>query len=571
MTPAHLQRSVHAGGSSPRLLRPPPYHAVHPFPRHFLVRPTITKHTATGTITTPGPMVPLIAVDQLPEWIDIAGVPRELSVEQTMGLHNLGSVVTEADGQHYYEVRLHQDVRFTTSSTPSTPSATPALKRRPGGEARDGKNNSASVDPFDTDLLGSVSSGKQNQKKHGDVVTVVDGSHERRGSNMTYIDDSTSSGLNSSSETASYSSYTETPPSNTRTMKTSTMANKGKEKAAKVSKTETANSNSKPDRGGGSTSTTTARPAAMALNPRLPSPPPLPTVPINPYPLLRHVRGEPGPPAHHPASRLLSAISSAPAPVPALADYPLYSPSHPQQPAAAPVQQHKSQSARHLRAIVHCRHWCHHGSCKYGPECRYEHEMPRTFEGLREIGLGDLPNWYKAALEMARDMQQQQQKNTNNNNNGSRRANKGHGKRVTSSVDLVTTAMMMGDEGGGGGGGGGGSSNATTTRSSRRKVSSSSHPKTRDGSSSSRVAVANDRLPSPPAVGHTANNEKPIIMEERFGRLASVESGDESDGSHCSSSARQGNRELDVQQTPVAKKQDMAEDITASAEKLVDI
>jgi hypothetical protein len=43
---------------------------------------------------------------------------------------------------------------------------------------------------------------------------------------------------------------------------------------------------------------------------------------------------------------------------------------------------------------VYCRHWCHHGSCKWGWECRYQHRMPTTFEGLREVGLKDFPTWY---------------------------------------------------------------------------------------------------------------------------------------------------------------------------------
>ncbi|KAK7969307.1 hypothetical protein PG996_002255 [Apiospora saccharicola] len=522
-----MQRSIHAGGgsSSTRLLQPlPSYNAAHPFPfpQHFLVRPSSTKHTASGTITTPGPMVPLIAVDQLPEWIDIAGVPRELTVEQTMGLKNLGNAHPETVDGHkpYYDMCLHQGLQLVTSSD-FTPAALD-LKHRSGAEARDGKNGSASVDAFDTDLLGSVSSSKRSQKKHGEVI------NERRGSHMSYIEDSTSSALNSSSDTASYSSSTETAPSNTCGMKTSTMTKKGKEKAAKVSKTETANNTSKLG---------INKPVAIALNPRLPTPPP-PTVPINPYPLLRHVRGEPAPPAHHPASRLLSAISSVPP------GYQLYSPAHPQQTATANLQ-HKSQSARHQRVVVHCRHWCHHGSCKYGPDCRYEHSMPRTHEGLREVGLADLPNWYKAALEMARDMQQKLK------NNSRRAANKVQvqGKGASSAVDVMTTAAMVMGEGGGN----------TSSGPSRRKVSSSS------------VAVAND-VSSPSTVAHTTNSEKKktVFVEERLGRLASVASGDEGDGS-SSSSAGHGDRELEVHQKPVTKKQDMAEDITAPVEKLVDI
>ncbi|PSR78868.1 hypothetical protein BD289DRAFT_110890 [Coniella lustricola] len=42
----------------------------------------------------------------------------------------------------------------------------------------------------------------------------------------------------------------------------------------------------------------------------------------------------------------------------------------------------------------YCRHWCHHGTCKWGLECRFKHRMPTSSAGLREIGLKTLPLWY---------------------------------------------------------------------------------------------------------------------------------------------------------------------------------
>ncbi|KAK7952388.1 uncharacterized protein PG986_008116 [Apiospora aurea] len=467
MTSTHLQQHQHrsvlhaAAGGSPRMHRPHPYHAAAgPFPRHFLVRPATTKHTASGTITTPGPMVPLIAVDQLPEWIDIAGVPRELTVEQTMGLQNLGSVVVPGEAAEYYEVRLHQDVRFVKSSSSSSHSA---LKRRESS-----KNNSssllmdpdaASLAPSETDLLGSGSSSQHAHRKQSDLVTVVNGTSGHHSSNMNNPDDSTSSALNSSSETSYSSSSTEPATSHTRSKKPPTK--KGKEKA---SKTETTAANSSKGLQG---NTTTIKPP------------------------------EPLPPHHHPASRLLSAIAPTP----------LYSPAHPQQQqqqtAPNPHSPHdphnpnsKSSSQRHQRAIVHCRHWCHHGSCKYGPDCRYEHEMPRTHERLREVGLADWPNWYKAAIQMAFDM-----------------------------------------------------------RKKKKKTSSSAHRSSKGGSMRASRAVAVAIV-------------KTVVVEERLGRLASIESGG-SDGD--SSGAKHGDPELSVQPTPVLKKQNVAENITAPVENLVDI
>ncbi|KAF5601472.1 transcription factor [Fusarium subglutinans] len=44
-----------------------------------------------------------------------------------------------------------------------------------------------------------------------------------------------------------------------------------------------------------------------------------------------------------------------------------------------------------------CRHWCHHGVCKWGRDCHYEHVMPITAESLGEVGLTGFPDWWLQA------------------------------------------------------------------------------------------------------------------------------------------------------------------------------
>ncbi|KAG8674479.1 hypothetical protein FPOAC2_00502 [Fusarium poae] len=44
-----------------------------------------------------------------------------------------------------------------------------------------------------------------------------------------------------------------------------------------------------------------------------------------------------------------------------------------------------------------CRHWCHHGVCKWGLDCHYEHTMPTTPTGLDEVGLSQSPDWWLQA------------------------------------------------------------------------------------------------------------------------------------------------------------------------------
>ncbi|KAM0353544.1 hypothetical protein ACHAPU_001556 [Fusarium lateritium] len=44
-----------------------------------------------------------------------------------------------------------------------------------------------------------------------------------------------------------------------------------------------------------------------------------------------------------------------------------------------------------------CRYWCHHGVCRWGTDCHYEHIMPTTTTGLEKVGLGEFPDWWLQA------------------------------------------------------------------------------------------------------------------------------------------------------------------------------
>lgn len=68
-------------------------------PTHFLVRTT-------------GEVVPLIAVDELPSTIEIAGAPRSLDLTSTVGMFNLG--IIRATGQ-VYDVVQNKDKDVKTA------------------------------------------------------------------------------------------------------------------------------------------------------------------------------------------------------------------------------------------------------------------------------------------------------------------------------------------------------------------------------------------------------------------------------------------------------------------------
>jgi hypothetical protein len=79
-----------------------------PKPRFFLLRPN-PNHATRPTTEPPATIVPLIAVDELPDWLEIVGAPRELAVEQTAGMEGVG-VFRREEEEGRYAVRVNRDV-----------------------------------------------------------------------------------------------------------------------------------------------------------------------------------------------------------------------------------------------------------------------------------------------------------------------------------------------------------------------------------------------------------------------------------------------------------------------------
>ncbi|KAI0890509.1 uncharacterized protein GGS22DRAFT_194528 [Annulohypoxylon maeteangense] len=343
-------------------------------PQHFIVRPGVTKHTVSGTITTPGPIVPLVAVDQLPEWLDLFGVPRELSLEQTVGLSNLGTVVRSPE---FYTVYMHSDLQ-------------PALGRKSQDYGRDGQLPRTQI--------------QMRQGEH----------REDRNSVLLVPPDMSTSGPPSIS-----SSTVSTPgsPLSSR-MDPATKA---------VSSGNQPHTNDPDKRAAGGNNanihTSPEQPPAMNLgiHQHLPSPTATGSTPqtnTNPYPILHpsypHLHAPPYPPSHP------HAPYPPPAPLPPIhpADRMLYSwtpptrkststsnPPNPPNPNSSSTRQKPSPNSTTNSSgnsnSIYCKHWCHRGTCRWGAQCRYAHTMPATPEGLREVGLSHHPAWWTAAFNMA--------------------------------------------------------------------------------------------------------------------------------------------------------------------------
>lgn len=246
---------------------------------HFIVRPD----TDDGT---PGPIVPLVAVDQLPEWMQLSGVPCELKAEQTIGLTNLGIVDKEDDS--VFEVRLHH------------------------GKIR------AILNSADDKIDSHSPSGGKGKAKATKKKTTTPAETKGKSIEKTASEDSLPTSAGSSS-------YTE--PGRVEKQQPQTLA---AQPMLSASRHNTAN---------------TATGTQTRHN-------------VSEKPLRLHMTE---------AKREET------------------------QPA---VSKHTTTTKPDKQPTTFCRHWCHHGTCKWGLQCRYQHRMPATVEGLREVGLKDFPTWY---------------------------------------------------------------------------------------------------------------------------------------------------------------------------------
>lgn len=247
---------------------------------HFIVRPD----TDDGT---PGPIVPLVAVDQLPEWMQLADVPRELNAEQTIGLTNLGIVNKEDDS--VFEVRLH----------------------------------------------------------HGKIRAILNTADDKT--------DSHSPGGGKSKAKAN---------------KTKKAANHAETKGKSIEKT--ASEESLPT-SAGSSSTTEPGPVEKQHPRTLPA-----------QPMLSASR-------HNTANTAVGTQTRHNVSEKSLRPHMTEAKGEETQPV---VSKHITTTKSDKQPTTFCRHWCHHGTCKWGLQCRYQHRMPTTVEGLREVGLKDFPTWY---------------------------------------------------------------------------------------------------------------------------------------------------------------------------------
>lgn len=305
---------------------------MYPHPEHFIIRPSADGGNA---------IVPLIAVDQLPDWVQLAGAPRELDPKQAVGLLNLG--VTEMQDGGTYQVRLHLDkIRAIMNGEEdgeeeekgqSTPTATASDRgrlRATGGEAPPHRQDNTK---------GEVTAGGDSLVE--EAIPAADAPDE---------DLHSKSGQPGAVSHSSTKDLQHEGPIKPRNYEHEHQAQEpGKEELPRQAASPTLQNS----RHATSNEATTLRtPKERALRPHMTE--------------ERRDRGD--------AGRAKAAATATAQQRAAVHRERFYFGSNPD--------------------TVYCRHWCHHGTCKWGCECRYQHRMPTSREGLREIGLRDFPTWY---------------------------------------------------------------------------------------------------------------------------------------------------------------------------------
>lgn len=273
---------------------------------HFIVRPEQVKRHPTGLVVEQ-PLVPLVPLDELPDWLQLVGVPRTLAPEQTTGLSNLGCF--ERQGVHDVEIVIDNESGSDTSAEDEPQPATAAA-------AADGGNSNAGV-------------GRKSKTQPGLASS-------------RWADAVNDNGLPGKPDAAPVPTQAAMHPADRMLGHMSP--------ATSPAPGHTAQANQQ---------TAIASPAASTTKP----------------PTTQGITS-PSPPG--------TTTSGAK--------------QQQQQQHTVPPPPTTSDAASSAKKRTYCRHWVHHGTCKWGPYCRFAHAMPATAAGLADVGLREFPAWWTAAV-----------------------------------------------------------------------------------------------------------------------------------------------------------------------------
>ncbi|KAK2027108.1 hypothetical protein LX32DRAFT_641221 [Colletotrichum zoysiae] len=294
-------------------------------PRHFIVR-------EGGTI------VPLVPVDQLPAYINIHGVPREMAIEDTTGMSNLG-MFTKPEGLFQMRPLTPTNVKLSSSVGPSQ---------------------------SDPSALNDRTRLQQNERLGGTAYEPTIGAPATMWASKSLTGDP------------------EVPPSRPNLAAGTTQPQPPAPQLpprrvidwAEDTESVSTDNFSAPDedRSASSTPNTVVTSVKEAQAQRVPiARKDKPAAEIADR--MLELGGSQFATRQAPPSRTSSQSNISDTPKP-----------------SKPGKQKASRPAGSL-----CWQWCQTGQCIWSTECRYTHQMPMTLEGLAKVGLTELPGWWRRA------------------------------------------------------------------------------------------------------------------------------------------------------------------------------
>ncbi|KAK4160976.1 hypothetical protein QBC43DRAFT_358858 [Cladorrhinum sp. PSN259] len=304
-------------------------------PRFFVIRKGIPRR-----------IVPLVAADELPEWIRIIGCPRELKPEEASGLYNLGDFCGRSKEPYSVEI-VHElapaaVVNQTQDSRNVAAEQTEQLKPQ---NAMDVSEKGAAVTPA------------PSLPRHSDTTTSPP---------ITGSDQPTpTASVRPIEETKAHTAVMSQPRSST-IHETSSGDVKSQDVTIQPALGSLKEHNITSGAGNTGVDANKSKPQALTTTttPVVVPPTPKPTTPLHPAPALTGLAAS----KHaHTTTTTQSILPSSPPPL--------------KSPPPSPN-------------LIYCRHWIHHGTCKYGQACKYKHVMPTSPSTISALGLAEFPPWF---------------------------------------------------------------------------------------------------------------------------------------------------------------------------------
>ncbi|KAL2214083.1 hypothetical protein CC79DRAFT_101707 [Sarocladium strictum] len=105
-----------------------------PILRYFVVRPAVEVTLPSGEVDRrPDTIVPLIPMDMIPEGVEIKGIPRQMTLAETMGMTHVGTTSLESDNGGKALALHQQQTGSSTSTAPTGLCYRPAIAEQPMG------------------------------------------------------------------------------------------------------------------------------------------------------------------------------------------------------------------------------------------------------------------------------------------------------------------------------------------------------------------------------------------------------------------------------------------------------